>query len=112
MSGAPALIPWEMNKELVVSTTHITEEDARLLERILGRGPVMGHHTDFGWVIWAQCLQHMDEEEKVAWRSDVALTGMSEAFMDLVFRANDMGCKWLHLDSDGPVYEGLPMFEW
>ncbi|HDL86051.1 MAG TPA: hypothetical protein ENH11_06985 [Candidatus Acetothermia bacterium] len=38
--------------------------------------------------------------------------GFSASFCRLVARARTDGCRYLALDCDGPVYEGILKFEW
>jgi hypothetical protein len=98
----------EIAKMLVVSTGHITQEESEILEN----HPI-GHITNisYGYLIWVPT----DIEE--GYYPHNLQTGSSNSFIlpnvfNLIVYAQQLGCYWLRLDSDGPIEEYLPHFEW
>jgi hypothetical protein len=87
----------EINKELVLSTAHISEETNNYLQL----GELIDYSSD-------ECNYRLYVNHDVKFSN-------FEAYPDLVcllILAKSHNCKWLVLDRDGDVVEGLPIFEW
>ncbi len=99
----------------VISTGHIMQSDALLLED--------GHHCfplseDCGYLVWWG-VDATDEEldEDFPAKAEVVRRGefedrYSEAFRHVIRSFRDLGYNYLRFDSDGDTVTGLPVFEW
>lgn len=104
----------EIEKNLVISTSHITEEDFREIKKQAERDPtkVMKHpylmvedHT-YGVIVILGAPDERSEMIK-AMRKD-----FSEAFCNVLSLASAMEVSNVRFDEDGPEYDFLPTFEW
>lgn len=86
----------EINKELVVSTSHIREETAKLLE---DEPRLTIYEYPFGWRILAG---------EAEW---LHATGHGE-LANLIKVAKQHDCAWLVLDQDGPTIDNFKTFDW
>lgn len=83
---------YEVHKILVISTAHITEETASYIEDA-------GVLTDeYGHVLWTNTLGNLSKHAK-----DLA---------GIYSLAKSLDCKLVNIDRDGPVYEGLEVYDW
>jgi len=95
---------YEINREIVFSTAHITHGESQKLDK---DGSATGHDIivtitvdryEFGYRIWTgqddTNFQHAPHIHK------------------LIEVAREQDCKWLILDCDGPMVDGLPLFDW
>jgi hypothetical protein len=89
----------EIEKTLVASTVHIEPDDIDLLN-IDVAWRVNGY--EYGTVIY------IGDERAV----DVFSSNYSEGLKLLVLFAVSLDCKYLKLDSDGPIYEEFPEYDW
>ena len=91
-------IKYEINKEMVFSSTHIPESTARALEE--GTVSFSVYANDYSWRIHAAPTSavHQDNDNKEL----VALAKI----------AKEHDCIWLVIDSDGPEYINLQIFDW
>jgi hypothetical protein len=90
---------FEIEKTFVASTVHIEEEDISLL------------HLDNEWRLnnyeYGLLIYIGDDEAMNNFSSNY-----SEGLKLLVLFAISLDCKYLKLDSDGPVYDKFPEYEW
>ena len=98
---------YEINRELVLSTAHIPMKDAKMFDSTpvnaeLNRELWWMEHIAFGYRIYIG-----DDIE-----AEVVTCGASAALLGLVQLARKLRCKWLVLDSDGPVHAELAEFKW
>lgn len=89
----------EIEKTLVVSTGHMTEQDDKLLyheKNIL-------NHRDECWVVI-----HLGSTQ------DCTLEEYSSSFREMIAFASshEEGFQYLKLDADGPILEGFPTYDW
>lgn len=98
----------EINRELVLSTSHVQEATMDWLRESDGRITPDGYEdfdrpagdsVEYGALVF--CMY--DDDETAAMPADLG---------PLVRLARDNDCKWLRLDCDGPVVDGLPAWEW
>ena len=98
--GKPDL---EIAKMLIISTAHVSQETAKLLEggdyKDVSELPLMFTWGDYGWLIWADC----EPEEENGFPDDL------QRCMDF---SSKNGCAWLRLDCDGDQVDGLEYFDW
>jgi hypothetical protein len=80
-----------------LSTGHVTEQTAKMLERHPSRWPVAGWQGQHGWIIYA----HDERPEECP--DDLWLC---------IEHARAAGGNYLRLDSDGDTVDGLPVYEW
>ena len=89
----------EINKELVLSTSHVPEHTATYLN----------FHEDTGFTVY-QC--EFTFRMHVSRGSGVHDCDEHPELQVLAKLAQEQGCKWLVLDCDGNTYDELPTFEW
>lgn len=107
MATKPRTRPYEINRELVLSTAHIPYSDAQAFDgaakdKQLKMQLWWMDNIDFGYRI-------LVNEDIVA---EIITCGLSAALLDLVKLARKLKCKWLVLDADGGIHSNLPEFEW
>lgn len=102
--GGTPLNSCEINKMLTVSTQHISEETADILDKEVAhevtkwkRLPPVFNKDDYGWFIYC------GEIESCSCPADL------KAVMDL---AVECGCAWLCLDADGHFMKNLDVYSW
>jgi hypothetical protein len=94
----------EISKMLTISTAHITPEtyDGIVCAYFDGDDEYITYpfylKDGYGWFI---CT-----DENYANESN------PECIKDCMKFAREHGCDWLCLDSDGPIVDGLPVYEW
>ena len=95
---------------LDVSTSHVTEEDAKILDSLhdSGEDPTRVIPKRFGWWVNVPDDDEWIERSTEGWKD----RGMSDAFIGLLNYARTKGCSWVNLDSDADYEDGLPTFEW
>lgn len=87
-------IKLEINKEVVFSTSHITEATNQILE-------------DNTTLLVVQSTEYNHR----VFITDYSLSGLAE--LDILIKiASDNGCTSLLLDCDGPVYKELDVYDW
>lgn len=89
---------YEINKEMVFSSSHIPESTAKLLEYC--DKPFAVTNNDYSWRL---------NVDKYAAVHDIE--GNTE-LKNIAKIATEHGCIWLVIDQDGPVYDNLPTFNW
>ncbi len=85
-------------KVLDISTGHMTLEDSKKL------GPETKQPVyeldEYGWLVYVgEMSENWDET-------------MSEAFMNILKAAKELGCDYVRFDRDGRMYVDLPYFDW
>lgn len=96
-----------IEKYLVLSTAHILQADADLLNEHVknndGSPPLVLPDREYGWKIplFEDNLADLSESE----------LGLSPSFMKCVKAAQLVGCNWLHLDRDGRNLENHPLLD-
>jgi hypothetical protein len=93
----------EINKEIVFSTCHITRADDLLLDGLSKRDDNCIDSHEYGYRLLVS---------KSTIDNGLDFEGLSPFVCFLVGIALLNGCKWLLLDSDGPIIEALPVHEW
>lgn len=89
---------------LVLSTNHITEEDADL---VAGAVPPGKGGDEVSLLVY--CGPPGDQ----AFPVDAARTaGYSDAFVQAVQLARCLNCRYLLFDTAGPAVDDLPTFDW
>ena len=96
-------------KVMDCSTVHISNNDARLLEKALAGsdGPVLVVWYPEGYFVYTASGWSKSRAQK-----ELVAAGFSQAFADLMVIASEAGAKWLNVDADGPEYKGLQKFDW
>jgi hypothetical protein len=101
-----------IGKMLDVSTSHITENDAKLLDESdskkqssISRNPLSAFSKGVGWLV---NIPATDEEVF----KEILNYGYSNEFVELVKVALNHDCDWINLDCDGAEIEDLPKFDW
>ena len=110
----------EIEKNLVVSTGHITKEDDKLLTKendLLERAEKLSMKTVVELVVHPQPYDYgyyICTVEKLSERDVTAMKkfGYSDALINLLKISHDNNCSFLKLDRDGKVYDELPTFKW
>ncbi|CAO3459665.1 hypothetical protein [Azospirillum argentinense] len=101
-----------VRRYLDACTSHITHDDAQLLERFVHRGDeaplIVCSNRDYGWFVHvATEVADLQEEVKRA-----LAAGLSEHFTGLLRHAHSLDCNWVLLDRDAAVLDALPTFDW
>lgn len=89
----------EIQRTLVISTAHLTDEDRERFETDDVIGVVRAF--EYGWTV------HVPDED--AEQDDESMSAEFAACLKL---ARDNKCVWLTFDRDGEAVAGLPTFEW
>jgi hypothetical protein len=94
----------EFNKVLVLSTGHMPADTMRMLGGLepWWTDPDMPMHANYVWGTFVWC----DSDNGNGWRDKYP-----ELARVLDF-ALARGCQWVRFDSDGPLIEELPQWEW
>ena len=99
---------YEINREIVFSTQHISLETANYLATVVGNRSI-GIDHDFPYQILANqycyriCIDH----------NFIPLEKINHLDLKhLIDLAIDNDCKWLTLDINGPIYPDLVQFDW
>ena len=87
---------------LDVSTCHIAEQDSKNIAK--SKVILAYDKHDYGWFVY--CAYAASEiEDKI---KEIMAEGLlSESFCDIVRHGCLMGCKWVELDCDGHIWNGL-----
>jgi len=85
---------------LDICTCHMTLEDARMLEENI-RDLSAYELGEYGWLCYVG-------EISDNWNTD----GWSEAFVNVLKKAKELGCDYVRFDRDGREYDELPVFDW
>ena len=98
--GSAKMPGYEINREIVFSTSHITEHENDILksEASTNVSAIAVDDIEFGYRIWV-------DQDKANFNS-------TPNILSLVRASKAMGCKWLVLDCDGPVVNNLRTFDW
>ena len=94
---------------LVVSTGHMSLEDSKKLD-VLGKDKATGSPEcplvelyEYGYRVYTGGEDSPDQ---------YVFPEYTQAFNDIVRYARRKGHRWVEFDSDGPVYDALPLFDW
>ena len=93
---------FEIYKTMVASTGHVEESDLQALEAFPEVFNCEDHY--YGVSIY------LGSEEGIL--NQIGAVRISEGLRLLILFALSNGCSWLKLDSDGPVYDDLPLYDW
>jgi hypothetical protein len=105
----------ETENILIMSTAHIrAETDHRFSQFAFVSGDIPGKSgLPFGLsaMEWGYIIQISLEPDYKPDFEDLRAYDLEEVYhiLDLAFKT---GCKYIHLDSDGPVYKNLTTYEW
>jgi hypothetical protein len=106
----------EIEKNLVVSTVHISKKDNDLLENA-SKHPLSREgiclcldEFEYGYRIFVGTREH--KADALINQKHLTDLGFSKEFCDLIQITYDLKCKFHCLDCDGPVYDGLNKFDW
>lgn len=100
---------YEINREIVVSTAHISEDINRALDWP-SNPPLEGHVTVYAYEYGHRILITDDDRDHVLSGKNFN-SGFKELDI-LVKLAVDNGCRWILLDRDGPEIPGMEKFDW
>ena len=90
----------EITNMLTLSTAHIKEETAKMLDA--GKDCItVFSKGGYGWFIYVD--KEVLEENKNSLPNDLLAT---------IQLADENNCNWLCLDCDGEITEALPTYEW
>lgn len=94
----------EIEKMLVLSTAHVSESTADLINRIKGLSWGPAFESTYGWIFHVSPLAESGETDDPP--------GTPPEIRAALHLARLHRCKWLLFDSDGPVVEELQTYEW
>ena len=100
----------EINKELAVSTSHLTDHSSKFLTTEVAKAwaaSIVIDEYDHGWrVLITGDPELFDEQmEEIRGSEHPELAALMEL-------AQKHDCKWLLFDCDGPEVEGYPTYKW
>lgn len=96
----PPRLTTEVHKVLVVSTSHLLQEQIEDLTSLIEYGPISGFVRDHGLMV------HVRAE------SDFTKDLIAPYLCPLFAVAAARECQWLMFDSDGPTVAFLPTYDW
>jgi len=91
---------YEIQNTLIISSSHINEEESIFLDQ--GGNPVWASYAH-GWTLWIPDDREFFQQIAENYPTNIAT---------LMHLAKSLDCEFLRIDSDGPVYKGLPTWEW
>lgn len=92
---------------VVLSTAHIQAADGHRLD--------LSHYHRATWSDGAATLWYLPDAAVVPFseiRDHVHILGFSEEFLNLLATLREEGYVYILFDSDGEIYDDLPVFEW
>ena len=96
----------EIAKVLVVSTGHVSKDEAELWNDDQGVGDdgqwSRGWARDWGWMLYLGMEKDTEDE----------FAGVSEGLRGVIETARLADCIWIMFDCDGPTIEGIPTYDW
>ena len=90
-----------ITKMLDVSTGHMTLRDA---ETMCDSSVIHYELDEYGWLVY---VPNEDDETFAEYAQD-----RSTAFRDVLLRARELDCAYVHFDRDGPIDGSLKLFDW
>ena len=96
---------YEMQKHLVLSTSHITKKDAYLLNNTLLT--LIRDYLAYGWRVYVGNDDTVNDIIRSAKKA-----GLGLEFRALLRLAYRLKCPYLVLDRDGQERDDLPVFDW
>ena len=93
---------FETYKVLVASTGHTTPKDLDTIES--QNSGYCSYSTDYGVKVYL--------DDDIIHRMNTEDSDLSEALSLLIIFAVSNDCSYLELDSDGPIYDSLPIYDW
>ena len=104
-------IPPQVQRMLVLSTMHISQQTDQLLEKHdEGEAfcPLSHQSIMYGWLIYIPYEDPMLMSDLKAWVKAENMDGLAECLE----KAASIECEWLKLDCDVAPAPGLPVFDW
>lgn len=100
----------EITKMLTISTAHITQETAELLDKVCKDG---GYSR---LIVYNKVAKYIGGTEEYGWfiYCKVGLPDLNvpEDLLKVMCFARDNDCDWLCLDRDGDVVDSLDKYKW
>lgn len=90
-----------------LSTGHVTESDGNLVTRKGSELPGVIATYDEGWFSYVPDCEHLIEH-----MADLDQAGFSQHYQNLIFALRLHGLDYVRFDSDAPMEDRLPVFEW
>lgn len=97
-----------ITKNLDISTVHISEQDNELLCSNGDNGPLITHPYGEGHFIYVEQNEKLFQETI----DNVIKERYSQAFIEIMQLAHDLGCAYIQLDGAGTEYKHLTKFDW
>lgn len=97
-----------VTKNLDISTVHISEQDNELMCHNGDNGPIITIPYGEGHFIYV-------EQDKVHFKETLDKLmneKYSQAFIEIMQLAHDLGCAYIQLDGAGTEYKHLTKFDW
>lgn len=92
----------EIQKMITLSTAHITEQTAKLLDKEPEKNNMtisVYKKSEYGWFLPIESI-------------DYNTAAIPEDLKKVIAFAKDHGCSWLCLDCDGPILDYLDTYKW
>ena len=91
----------QWNKNLAISTCHITAADDAILSQNDETNPICTYNTPYGYFVFASQADFNQN-----------LPQFSQAFIDIMKFAVTQGVDYVHFDCDAITYDDIPTFDW
>ena len=105
----------EIEKSLVISTSHVQPKDMELLKQE-NFYPYTVHNTEYGAMVYIVKDMLIPVEQSIDFICDghdlEVLLSFSKDFRRMLRLAQQNDCTWLRLDCDGSIVEGYHLNEW
>jgi len=106
----------EIEKTLIISTSHITEKDMDKLTSLSPAYPYTLLITDYGVMLALPSYVKLPpRSNSIAFITEIDFEEWtdkySDAFLEILRIAKEKECLWVNFDCDGSEYD-LPKFDW
>jgi hypothetical protein len=114
----PKFAGYEVERMMIMSTSHITAEDNRKLLNddhtpcgcFFDLTPKGDNYPGSGFLV--ACSEDLKDGVNDDDMQAMIKAGWSKAMVDIQVTALSRDCSYIRLDPDGMVYPDLPTFEW
>ena len=100
-----------VEKYLDISTAHVSEQDMKTMA--LDPDTVSVYY--YKRRSWEGAFIHVSWDSidnDPEYRQRLLDAGFSEEFVNIIWAARNLGCTFIRIDSDGPIYDEFPEFDW
>jgi hypothetical protein len=107
LSNGDLTMTFEIKRTFIASTAHTNHKDFDLLDK----ADILTEQYEYGTRVYLRG-EYGSESGAGSILDRISKFSFSEGLKLLVLFAVSSNCSWLELDSDGPIYEEFPEYEW